>query len=85
MKRSSEIYRKTMIAHEFHDPKDSLVSSEEEPWKQDAEDDDGDEEDGVVSLPSESSSGVHEKEQRPTFSLVSLFQYCSERTVLILN
>ncbi|KAM0833255.1 hypothetical protein ACQ4PT_064370 [Festuca glaucescens] len=72
MKRSSELYRKTMITHEAPDPKDSMVRSEEEPWKQDAEEDDGDEE-GVVSLPSESSSAVHEKEQRQTFSLVSLF------------
>jgi hypothetical protein len=87
MKRSSELYRKTMITHDVHDPKDYLVRSDEEPCrKQDAEEDDGDEEEGdVVSLPSESSSGVHEKVQRPTFSLVSLFQYCSERTVLILN
>ncbi|KAM0833254.1 hypothetical protein ACQ4PT_064370 [Festuca glaucescens] len=69
MKRSSELYRKTMITHEAPDPKDSMVRSEEEPWKQDAEEDDGDEE-GVVSLPSESSSAVHEKEQRQTFSLL---------------
>ncbi|KAM0887475.1 hypothetical protein ACQ4PT_029019 [Festuca glaucescens] len=73
MKRSSELYRKTMITHEAPDPKDSMVRSEEEPWKQDAEEDDGDEEEGVVSLPSESSSAVHQKEQRQTFSLVSLF------------
>lgn len=63
MKRSSELYRKTMITHDVHDPKDYLVRSDEEPCrKQDAEEDDGDEEEGdVVSLPSESSSGVHEK------------------------
>uniref|UniRef100_A0ACD5XTM4 Uncharacterized protein n=1 Tax=Avena sativa TaxID=4498 RepID=A0ACD5XTM4_AVESA len=61
MKRSIP---KTITKQEAHDPKDSLVSSEEEPRKQDLGDDDGDEEEGVVSLPSESRSAVHGKEQR---------------------
>jgi hypothetical protein len=57
MKRSSEICRKTMIKQEAHDPKDFLVVRSEE----DVEDDDRDEEEGVVSLPSESDSVIHEK------------------------
>jgi len=58
MKRSSEIYLKTMSNQEAQDPnKDSLARSEEDPWKEHHED----EEEGVVSVPSESA--VHEKEQ----------------------
>ena len=74
MKRSSEVYRKMMIKQEVHDTQDSL-RSKEDPWKQDDED----EEEGAVSLPSESSSDFHGKEQHPTvsFSLVSV-QTCSE-------
>ena len=52
-----------MIEQEACDPKDSLMS-EEDPWKQDDED----EEERVVSLPSESSSAVHGKEQHQAVS-----------------
>uniref|UniRef100_A0ACD5Y087 Uncharacterized protein n=1 Tax=Avena sativa TaxID=4498 RepID=A0ACD5Y087_AVESA len=63
MKRSS---RKTMSNQEAQDPKDSL-RSEEEPWKEDGDD----EEEGVVSLPSESAV-VHGKEQHPQALLTPL-------------
>jgi hypothetical protein len=84
MKRSSEICRKqTMIQEEAHDHKDSLVvRSEEEPWKED----DGDEEEGAVSLPSDSSSVIHEKGQCQTasYSLVSvLLRMSSQDSELI--
>jgi hypothetical protein len=62
-----------MIKQEAHDPKDFLVVRSEE----EVEDDDRDEEEGVVSLPSESDSVIHEKGHRQTASFQrQLFLSC---------
>jgi hypothetical protein len=59
MKRS-----KMMVKQEAHYSKDSLMRSEEDPCKEVVDD----EEEGVVSLPSVSSSAVHAKEQHQSVS-----------------